>query len=126
MVLIFTLDCIIKIIVCWLFTGLIHPHEEPKSASFVYPIRFDIDGALAELYYLFDYRQTKANSFMIHRGRPVQLTKSREKFWQVFGCNTSSSVTNMSDQGLTVAQVSQLYLDRACGCEFQRVLNQVE
>ena len=63
---------------------------------------------------------------MIHVGRPLQLSESREQFSDVLLSDAFPSVFYLASQYTSAMIIGQVDFNFARVCEFERVLNQVD
>ena len=77
-------------------------------------------------YYIFDYRQTESNAFLIYILRSSKFTKAVKKFVNVFCCNTTSCIPYLYSQHRRFFAVTRKDLNRTFLRELQSILNQID
>ena len=75
---------------------------------------------------LLDYQQTQTDAFTVLIRCALELSKTFKKFWQVFMCNSSTSVLNVDDQLPLLCVVRRFHENLAFVCEFYCVLYQID
>ena len=103
----------------------IHLHRDREAASFFDAIRIYRDLTIARFYYFLYDCKAKTDAIAIHFGRPVKLAKAIEELWNVFLCDTCTSILHFHGKVGRHAIICGIYRYCTIACELYSILHQV-